>query len=198
MKCFKESFGHLKNVMLKCIYTFKEVTHVANSDEKDKINDTSVIKAGDIKYRKPTFSDIEQIYNLINYYANDGIMLARSRNTLYETLRDMIVAEAPSGEIVGVGGLHILWDRLAEVRSMAVSPKLTRNGIGARIVETLIVEGRELGVDKFFTLTYKPGLFEKLGFKRVTTKELPQKVWKDCIDCPKFPDCDEIAMMREA
>lgn len=170
---------------------------MANSDGKDTMIDTCIVDINDITYRKPTFSDIEQIYNLVNYYANDGIMLARSRNTLYETLRDMIVAETPSGEIVGVGGLHILWDRLAEVRSMAVSPKLTRYGIGAKIVEHLIEEGRQLGINKFFALTYKPGFFEKLRFKRVTTNELPQKVWKDCIDCPKFPNCDEIAMILE-
>ena len=82
-----------------------------------------------MKYRKATFADIEAIFALVNDYAGDGVMLARSRNTLYETLRDMIVAEDDAGEIVGVGGLHILWDRLAEIRTMAVSPRLTRHGI---------------------------------------------------------------------
>ena len=83
-----------------------------------------------MKYRKATFADIEAIFALVNDYAGDGVMLARSRNTLYETLRDMIVAEDDAGEIVGVGGLHILWDRLAEIRTMAVSPRLTRHGVG--------------------------------------------------------------------
>ena len=113
-------------------------------------------------YRKPTFSDIEAIYDLVNHYANDGIMLARSRNTLYETLRDMIVAEE-DGKIVGVGGLHIIWDELAEVRSMAVSPAVVRQGIGAEIVRRLLEEGRVLGVQQFFTLTYKPDFFKSLG-----------------------------------
>ncbi len=124
-------------------------------------------------------------------------MLARSRNTLYETLRDMVVAEDEQGTIVGVGGLHILWDRLAEIRTMAVSPRLTRRGIGAEIVKRLLEEGRKIGVTKFFTLTYKPGFFQTLGFHTVTKETLPPKVWKDCIDCPKFPNCDEIALIRE-
>ncbi|WP_416195921.1 N-acetyltransferase [Selenomonas sp.] len=149
-----------------------------------------------MKYRKATFADIEAIFALVNDYAGDGVMLARSRNTLYETLRDMIVAEDDAGEIVGVGGLHILWDRLAEIRTMAVSPRLMRHGIGGEIVRRLMAEGRTLGVEKFFTLTYKPGFFQTLGFHTVTKDALPQKVWKDCIDCPKFPNCDEIAMVK--
>ena len=148
-------------------------------------------------YRKATFDDIEQIFQIVNDYASDGVMLARSRNTLYETLRDMVVAEDEQGTIVGVGGLHILWDRLAEIRTMALSPRLTRRGIGAEIVKRLLEEGRKIGVTKFFTLTYKPGFFQTLGFHTVTKETLPPKVWKDCIDCPKFPNCDEIALIRE-
>lgn len=148
-------------------------------------------------YRKATFDDIEQIFQIVNDYASDGVMLARSRNTLYETLRDMVVAEDEQGTIVGVGGLHILWDRLAEIRTMAVLPRLTRRGIGAEIVKRLLEEGRKIGVTKFFTLTYKPGFFQTLGFHTVTKETLPPKVWKDCIDCPKFPNCDEIALIRE-
>ena len=148
-------------------------------------------------YRKATFDDIEQIFAIVNDYASDGVMLARSRNTLYETLRDMVVAEDEQGTIVGVGGLHILWDRLAEIRTMAVSPRLTRRGIGAEIVKRLLEAGRKIGVTKFFTLTYKPGFFQTLGFHTVTKETLPPKVWKDCIDCPKFPNCDEIALIRE-
>ena len=132
----------------------------------------------------------------MNDYATDGVMLARSRNTLYETLRDMIVAIDDEGKVVGVGGLHIIWDRLAEIRTMAVAPDMTRQGIGAEIVRRLIEEGDVFGVEKYFTLTYKPGFFQKLGFQTITKEELPHKVWKECIDCPKFPNCDEIAMVR--
>ena len=104
-----------------------------------------------MEYRKATFADIEEIYHLVNDYATDGVMLARSRNTLYETLRDMIVAIDDEGKVVGVGGLHIIWDRLAEIRTMAVAPDMTRQGIGAEIVRRLIEEGDVFGVEKYFT-----------------------------------------------
>ena len=146
-------------------------------------------------YRKARFQDAETIYNLIYDYAQKGEMLARSRNTIYETMRDMVVAENEDGEVVGVGGLHITWDSLAEVRSLAVSPKYKRHGIGSGIVKELIREGKEMGVKKIFTLTYKPQFFVTLGFREVKKEDLPHKVWKECIDCPKFPDCDETAMI---
>lgn len=149
----------------------------------------------DMHYRKATFRDVEAVYALVNNYAADGVMLMRSRNTLYETLRDMVVAEQ-DGNIVGVGGLHIIWDKLGEIRTLAVAKSMTRHGIGAEIVRHLMREGEELGVEKFFTLTYKPGFFETLGFQVITKEELPHKVWKECIDCPKFPNCDEVAMVR--
>ncbi len=150
----------------------------------------------DLIYRKPTFGDVEAIYDLVNDYANQGVMLARSRNTLYETLRDMLVAEE-AGRVVAVGGLHIIWEALAEVRSMAVAPAEIRRGIGAEIVRRLMAEGAALGVTRVFTLTYKPGFFQSLGFRVITKEELPPKVWKDCIDCPKFPNCDEVALIKE-
>jgi amino-acid N-acetyltransferase len=147
-----------------------------------------------IIYRNAILSDIEVIHPLVYKYAQEGLMLARSRNQLYETLRDMIVAEE-NGEILGVGGLHIVWDEIAEVRTLAVAKQATRRHIGSEIVSRLIADGKKLGVKKFFTLTYQPEFFSSLGFKEVTKDELPQKVWKECIDCPKFPNCDEIAMI---
>ena len=146
-------------------------------------------------YRKARFDDIESIYGLVNIYAAQGEMLPRSRNTLYENLRDMVVAEE-EGRVIGVGALHIMWDRLAEVRMMAITPEHTRQGIGAEIVQLLLNEGDVLGIEKVFTLTYKPNFFRKLGFIRISREELPQKVWKECIDCPKYPNCDEIAMIK--
>ena len=146
-------------------------------------------------YRKARFDDIESIYGLVHIYAAQGEMLPRSRNTLYENLRDMVVAEEDD-TVVGVGALHIMWDRLAEVRMMAIAPEHTRQGIGAEIVRRLLAEGDALGIEKVFTLTYKPDLFRKLGFIRISREELPQKVWKECIDCPKYPNCDEIAMIK--
>ena len=146
-------------------------------------------------YRKARFDDIESIFGLVHIYAAQGEMLPRSRNTLYENLRDMVIAESGS-KVVGVGALHIMWDRLAEVRMMAIAPAYMRRGIGTEIVRLLLDEGDALGIEKVFTLTYKPDFFRKLGFIRISREELPQKVWKECIDCPKYPNCDEIAMIK--
>ena len=146
-------------------------------------------------YRKAKFDDVEPIYQLVRDYAAQGDMLPRSRNTLYENLRDIVVAEE-NGTVVGVGALRIMWDRLAEVCMMAIAPTYIRQGIGAEIVRRLLDEGDTLGIEKFFTLTYKPEFFETLGFLRISREELPQKVWKECIDCPKYPNCDEIAMIK--
>lgn len=148
-----------------------------------------------MKYRKAVFKDAESIHRIVNAYAEQGVMLPRSRNSIYETLRDFVVAEE-HGEVVGVGALHMVWEELAEIRAMAVSPTVVRSGIGMTIVEMLVEEARELGVKTLFTLTYQPVFFGKAGFREVPKETLSQKVWKDCINCSKFPNCDEIAMVR--
>ena len=148
-------------------------------------------------YRKPTFADVDEIYNLIAGYAAQGVMLPRPHNVLYETLREFVVAEDADKKIVGVGALHLTWNELAEVRSMAVHPDFSRRGIGSAIVRKLLEEGREVGVKKFFTLTYRPEFFKSLGFELTTKESLPHKIWKECIECPKFPNCDEIALTLE-
>lgn len=147
-----------------------------------------------IIYRNAILPDVESIHRLVYDYAQDGLMLARSRNQLYETIRDMIVAEE-DGHIVGVGGLHVVWDAIAEIRTLAVAKSATRKHIGSEIVLRLIADGKKLGIETFFTLTYQPEFFSSLSFREVTKDKLPQKIWKECIDCPKFPNCDEIAMI---
>ncbi|MBR5914369.1 MAG: N-acetyltransferase [Selenomonadaceae bacterium] len=147
------------------------------------------------EYRSAKFADVEEIYNLIAGYAAQGLMLPKPYNILYEALREFVVAvEVDTGKIVGTGALHLTWNELAEVRSMAVHPDYKRQGIGAEIVKKLLEQGREVGVKNFFTLTYSPEFFESLGFKTTTRESLPHKIWKECIDCPKFANCDEIAM----
>ena len=149
-------------------------------------------------YRQAKFSDVEEIYNLIAGYASQGIMLPKPHNILYETIREFIVAEEiGEKKIIGTGALHMTWNELAEVRSMAVHEDYKRHGIGADIVKKLLAEGVEVGVKKFFTLTYTPQFFQSLGFKTVDKNTLPHKIWKECIECPKFPNCDEIAMILE-
>ena len=150
------------------------------------------------EYRKATFADVDEIHELIAGYAARGIMLPKPHSTLYETLREFVVAEdVASKKIVGVGALHLTWNELAEVRSMAVHADFSRKGIGSAIVKKLLAEGRAVGVKKFFTLTYRPEFFKSLGFTLTTKESLPHKIWKDCMDCPKFPNCDEIALTLE-
>lgn len=147
-------------------------------------------------YRKATFKDVEAIHKLVNDYADKGLMLPRSRNAIYETLRDVVLAE-DNGEIVGAGGLHLIWDELAEIRALAVVPDRTRGGVGRKIVDMLTEEAKEIGVKTLFTLTYQTGFFASLGFTEVPKEKLPHKVWKECINCSKFPNCDEVAMVKE-
>ncbi|MBR0325013.1 MAG: N-acetyltransferase [Selenomonadales bacterium] len=146
-----------------------------------------------MEFRKAKFTDVEAIHAIVNGYAEEGQMLARARNVLYETLRDMTVAEE-DGKIVGVGALHLTWDALAEVRTLAVDKEYSRRHIGTGIVERLLQEAKEIGVKTVFTLTYRPDFFGTLGFVETSKESLHHKVWKDCINCPKFPNCDEIAM----
>lgn len=144
-------------------------------------------------FREATFQDVESILELVNGYAGKGLMLARSRNSLYENLWDFILAEK-DGKIVGVGGLHLVWHELGEIRSLAVEDGYKNRGIGRQIVELLTEKAKQVGVKRLFVLTYEEAFFAKLGFKFVSHDSVPQKMWKECINCTKFPNCDEIAM----
>ena len=143
--------------------------------------------------RQARMGDVEPIFALVMQFSRRGVMLQRSRAELYESLRDFIVADH-NGRLVGCVALTIEWDNLAEVKSLAVSPRHQRRGIGRRLVKACLVESRRLGIGKVFALTMVPSFFEGLGFERVTRESLPHKVWSDCIKCPKFPDCDELAV----
>ena len=147
--------------------------------------------------RKARMSDVKGIHGLIAEYARKGDMLPRSLADIYENLRDYFVFEEGDGELVGSAAIHIMWEDLAEVRSLAVRDGKMRRGIGTRLVESCISEAIMLGIDRVFALTYKPGFFEKLGFHIVDKAELPQKIWADCLKCSKFPDCDEVALVAD-
>ena len=99
--------------------------------------------------------------------------------------------------IVGVAALNICWEDLAEVKSLAVREDYQAKGMGRQLVEHCLSEAVVLGIYRVFTLTYQPKFFEKLGFKLVDKSSLPHKIWADCLKCPKFPDCDEIALLVE-
>lgn len=147
-----------------------------------------------VVYRKARISDVSTIQRLINSYAEKGLMLPRSLVSLYEGLRDFTVADL-DGELIGAGALHIVWEDLAEVRGLAVVPGHELKGIGSGLVKVLLDEARSLGIARVFALTYQPGFFKKCGFVVVDKEALPHKVWNECIHCPKFPSCDEVAMM---
>ncbi len=146
--------------------------------------------------RPATVRDVPAIDRLITHYAQRGIMLFRSHAELYESLREFMVAEAKSGEVVGICALEIVWADLAEVRSLAVDPGWQGRGIGRRLVEAREEEARRLEVQRLFTLTYVKRFFERLGFAVVDKSALPTKVWSVCIKCPKRHGCDEVAMVR--
>jgi amino-acid N-acetyltransferase len=142
-------------------------------------------------------SDVKGIQQLIAEYARKGDMLPRSLADIYENLRDYFVFEEDGGELAGSAAIHIMWEDLAEVRSLAVRDGKMRRGIGTQLVESCISEAIVLGIDRVFALTYKPEFFEKLGFHVVDKAELPQKIWTDCLKCSKFPDCDEVALVAD-
>lgn len=147
--------------------------------------------------RKARMSDVKAIQKLVAEYAKKGDMLPRSLAEIYENLRDYFVFAEEGGEIVGSAAIHIMWEDLAEVRSVAVRESRMRRGVGTRLVEACISEAIVLGITRVFALTYRPEFFEKLGFVRVDKAELPQKIWTDCLKCSKFPDCDEVALLTD-
>ena len=144
--------------------------------------------------RKARLFDVKAIQSLVNQYADSGQMLPRTLNELYEHLRDFHVYE-DNGSLAGVCALHVSWDGLAEIRSLAVRQDRVKRGIGAELVRQCLAEAAELRVARVFVLTYQAGFFRKLGFTDVDKKELPHKIWTDCLNCVKFPDCDESALI---
>ena len=132
---------------------------------------------------------------MINAFARQDIMLARSLSELYENIRDYWVKEE-KGKVAGCAALHISWDNLAEIKSVAVLKRRQGKGVGRELIEACLNEAVGLGIKKVFMLTYKPEYFKKFGFKRVSHASLPHKIWAECINCPKFPNCQEVALQK--
>ncbi len=144
--------------------------------------------------RKARLADVKPLQVLINQYADSGQMLPRSLNELYENLRDFHVFEE-NGAVVGGCALHVSWDGLAEIRSLAVRQDRRKNGIGSKLIGACLSEAVQLEVERVFVLTYQEAFFRKIGFTDVDKKELPHKIWTDCLNCVKFPNCDESALI---
>jgi len=149
-----------------------------------------------VMIRKAVLKDARAIHSLISDYYQKGILLPRSLASICERIRDFWVYEE-EGEIIACCALQVVWEDLAEIRSLAVREGRRGEGIGRRLVEACIEEARELGVSRVFSLTYEKDFFASLGFSEVDKSQLPQKVWSDCVNCVKFPSCDETAVLIE-
>jgi len=160
----------------------------------DQVENQSASTRG-IQVRKASMQDIPPLLELVNGYAAKGIMLPRTEFELSENMRDFMVAYA-GNQLVGCGALHFYSPVMGEIRSLAVAETHKTHGIGRMIVDSLVYEAKLYGLDAVFAFTYVPGFFSRVGFNEVERGELPLKAWKDCLRCPKFECCDEIAVMR--
>ena len=148
--------------------------------------------------RKAKIGDVKKIHALIETYAKRGEMLSCALVDLYERLRDFYVfIDDETEELIGVCALHICWEDLGEIRSLAVKEDKILAGVGKRMTMACLEEAALIGLNQVFALTYKPEFFSRLGFSEIDKSRLPHKIWGDCIKCSKFPECDETAMMLD-
>ena len=148
-----------------------------------------------MRIRRAQVGDAPAICDLINQYAEQGVMLHRSLESIYGTLRDFRVAE-DDGAVVGCVAAHVFWGDLAEIKSLAVAPSHRGRGVGRQLVEAAAEDARRLGLPRIFALTYERDFFARMGFDEIDRGALPEKIWRECIACPKFDCCDETAMSR--
>ncbi len=146
--------------------------------------------------RKAKMSDAKKIKKLLETYAKKGLLLDRSLFSIYESLRDFFIFEK-NGKVIGCCAMHFCWENLAEIRSLAVSEKFKGKGIGKELIQACFKEAKELGIKEVFTLTFVSEFFKELGFEKISKDKLPHKIWKDCLNCPEFPNCTEIAMQKK-
>jgi len=148
-------------------------------------------------FRKALVGDVEPIIDLLAAPVKEGRILPLTRLDLYGRLRDYYLYLDGQDRLQGIGGLHICWDTLGEIRSLVVDAGSRGDGIGRSLVQLCLKEARELGLKKVFVLTYIPEYFSKMGFQVVDKETLPHKIWVDCIHCIHFPKCDEVALVLE-
>ncbi len=149
-----------------------------------------------MKAEKARIDDIPQIHKLVNYFADKGEMLPRALSELYENIRDFFVVR-DGDQVIGCAAFHIFWSDLGEIRAVAVAEGWQDKGAGALLVRACVEEAKGLGIETLFCLTYKPEFFARFGFKEVDKVQLPRKIWGECQRCPKFPDCDEVALVYQ-
>jgi amino-acid N-acetyltransferase len=181
-------------------FAYNEVmSRNAVTNEGSEMTQTDARRNGEAaeigRLRRARTGDVVAMQQIINGFADRDAMLHRSLSQLYENIRDFFVVEE-EGKIVGCAGLHVNWRDLAELKSLAVAESAQGRGYGRELIAACLAEAEEIGVSRVFALTYVPDLFVKTGFQVVDRSVLPRKVWTECVYCPKFPDCGEIAVMR--
>jgi amino-acid N-acetyltransferase len=149
----------------------------------------------DIKVDRARVSDANSMHRMISHFADKGEMLPRALSEIYDAIRDYFVVRE-GGRVIACAALHVTWVDLAEIRSLAVDEKEQNQSIGSLLIQACLEEAKELGIPRVFCLVRKPTFFERHGFQLIDKTELPQKVWAECYRCPKFPDCDEVALIR--
>ena len=157
-----------------------------------------------MELRKATNPDVTQMRALINSMAartdsdhKHGHMLPRSLPELYEHIRDYTVL-CDGARVLGCCALESQWEGLAELKALAVSDEVQGQGWGRKLVEVVLAEAPSLGLECVYTLTNKVEFFHKMDFHVIDMRELPQRVWSECINCPKYDvACDEVAMTFE-
>ncbi|HJX34448.1 MAG TPA: N-acetyltransferase [Desulfatiglandales bacterium] len=147
--------------------------------------------------RKASVKEVGDIHKMLSHYADQGLLLPRSLSEIYDHLRDYTVIDEINGNIIAVCALGVCWEDLGEIRSLAVVEVHQGKGIGTALIDNCMKEAASLGLKQVFALTYAPDFFAKTGFRVIEKSKLPHKIWADCLKCPKFPDCDETAMIRE-
>jgi amino-acid N-acetyltransferase len=148
----------------------------------------------DIKVDRARVGDANSMHRLISYFADKGEMLPRALSEIYEDIRDYFVVRK-RGRVIACAALHVAWVDLAEIRSLAVAEQAQNQRVGSALVQACLEEAKELGIPRVFCLVRKPAFFEKHGFQLIDKTELPHKIWAECYRCPKFPDCDEVALI---
>ncbi len=148
--------------------------------------------------RPARVSDVPAICDLIKTFADRKLMIRRTLGELYESIREFYVAVEDDGRVIGCAALHVFWEDLAELKCLAVSEAAQGRGVGRALVDACWKSAGELDIKSVFTLTYVPDFFEKCGYAQIEKSELPHKIWNECVRCPLFPNCNEVALIRTA
>ncbi len=147
-----------------------------------------------LSIRKAELKDVPALFEMINHYAAEGIMLRRTLTELYECVREFLVAEE-DGKVVACGALKFYAADLAEIRSLCVAPGLKSRGLGRALIEELLNAAEQYQLSTVFALTTSPDFFSKCGFREMARERFPMKIWRDCLRCEKYFHCDEKTMV---